>query len=98
IGTGHGEREWSPAGQTRFERAGRPVQITQLRYDAPAALSARGILPRERPWSRHTRPQAFPGGFVPDPPRRWRCDAVAELGDVLHEMSGQPMTGTTQRL
>ena len=72
IGTGHGEREWSPAGQTRFERAGRPAQITQLRYDTPAALSARGILPRERPWSRHTRPQAFPGGFVPDPPRGWR--------------------------
>jgi hypothetical protein len=75
IGTGHGEREWSPTGNTRFVRASsRPAQITQLRYDAPEALVAMGILPhpyvdRVRPG----RPQAFPGGFVADPPdRRWR--------------------------
>lgn len=72
IGTGHGEREWSPAGQTTFDRGPRPAQIMQLRYDAPAALAARGIVPSPRPrWSQH-RPQAFPGGFVPDPPGRWR--------------------------
>ena len=74
IGTGHGEREWSPVGQTSFVRASvRPAQLTQLRYDAPDALAARGILPRPYPrWSRHERPQAFPGGFVADPPGRWR--------------------------
>ena len=72
IGTGHGEREWSPAGQTTFDRGSRPAQVTQLRYDAPAALAARGILPPPQPrWSQR-RPQAFPGGFVPDPPGRWR--------------------------
>jgi len=72
IGTGHGEREWSPAGQASFHRASRPAQVTQLRYDSPRALAARGIVPDERPWSRHGGPQAFPGGFVADPPRGWR--------------------------
>lgn len=71
IGTGHGEREWSPAGQTHFDRSARPQQITQLRYDSPAALAARGIL-RHAPWPHHGRPQAFPGGFVADPPGVWR--------------------------
>jgi len=72
IGTGHGQREWSPAGQTTFQRASRPDQVTQLRYDSPRALAARGILPRDMPWSQRGRPQAFPGGFVADPPRGWR--------------------------
>jgi len=75
IGTGHGQREWSPVGQTSFVRAStRPAQVTQLRYDSPHALAVRGILPRPAPshWSQHDRPQAFPGGFVADPPHRWR--------------------------
>jgi hypothetical protein len=41
----------------------------QLRYDSPHALAALGIIPRPYPhMTRHT-PRAFPGGFVPDPPR-----------------------------
>ena len=72
LGTGHGEIEWSPAGQTTFQRGSRPDQLTQLRYDAPAALAARGIVPGELPWSRRQVPQAFPGGFVADPPQGWR--------------------------
>ncbi|WP_202843241.1 hypothetical protein [Luteimonas saliphila] len=74
IGTGHGQREWSPVGQTSFVRASsRPAQITQLRYDAPGALAARGIMPwpAPGPWQHRDRPQAFPGGFVADPPGRW---------------------------
>jgi hypothetical protein len=72
IGTGHGAREWSPVGQTQFERASsRPAQVIQVRYDDVATLAALGILPRT-PWympSRDApRPEAFPGGFVPDPP------------------------------
>lgn len=70
IGTGHGEREYAPTRHTRFERASsRPAQVLQWRYDSPGALAARGILPR--PWWKrphHDRPQAFPTGFVPDPP------------------------------
>src|SRR5690606_31210823 len=69
IGTGHGAREWSPAGQTSFVRASRqPAQLTQLRYDSPQALAARGIVPRPTPGPGARRPQAFPGAFVPDPP------------------------------
>lgn len=71
IGTGHGQREWSPAAQTSFARASaQPVQVTQLRYESPHALAAMGVLPRIPAHGGYGRPpQAFPGGFVPDPPR-----------------------------
>jgi len=68
IGTAHGAREWAPVSSTAFERATRdPVQVTTLRYDSVDALVSRGILPRHRAWAQARRPQAFPGGFVPDP-------------------------------
>lgn len=70
VGTGHGEREWSPTSRTGFVRAStRAMQVTQLRYDAPQRLAAMGILPRPYAWRRHHEapPRAFPGGFVPDP-------------------------------
>ena len=68
IGTGHGEREWSPVGQTAFERArSTPDQVTSLRYDDEAHLVAMGVLPRTRPQWPH-EPRAFPQAFVPDPP------------------------------
>ncbi|MDH5835379.1 hypothetical protein [Luteimonas kalidii] len=72
IGTGHGPREWSPVGQTSFVRASRrPAQVSQLRYDAPHVLAARGILPRG--WTDGAAgPRAFPGTFVQDPPGGWR--------------------------
>lgn len=67
IGTGHGAREWSPVGSTSFVRASHaPAQVTQLRYDAHATLVARGILPGH---PHRDGPQAFPRGFVADPPR-----------------------------
>jgi len=67
IGTGHGTREWSPVVSTSFARASHvPAQVTQLRYDARATLVARGILPGH---PHHDGPQAFPRGFVADPPR-----------------------------
>lgn len=72
IGTGHGQREWAPVGQTSFDRASsRPDQIRQLRYDDVAALAQLGVLPQPpRPLAGSSpHPQAFPGGFVPDPPR-----------------------------
>ena len=69
LGTGHGQREWAPVGQTEFKRASsRPQQVSQLRYDDADSLVALGVLPRPyRPYVRAT-PRAFPGGFVPDPP------------------------------
>ena len=70
IGTGHGAREWSPVGQTTFERASaRPAQVTQLRYDDRDALVAMGIFPRnEWRYANDDAPRAFPNGFVVDPP------------------------------
>ncbi|WLA08447.1 hypothetical protein MO328_19300 [Xanthomonas translucens] len=70
LGTGHGEREWSPSRVTEFERASDlPQQRLQLRYDSHARLVARGVIPRPRRYPRVAdMPQAFPGDFVPDPP------------------------------
>ena len=72
LGTGHGQREWAPVGQTEFVRASsRPQQVTQLRYDDADSLVAIGVLPRHAAPHARTSPTAFPNGFVADPPRRW---------------------------
>ena len=65
LGTGHGEREYSPTTQTAFERAtSAPAEIVQVRYDSYANLLASGVIPHARPVPR--QPDAFPS-FVPDP-------------------------------
>ena len=66
LGTGHGEREYSPTRYTEFERnSDTPDEIITLYYDSRANLIARGIIPRPQ----RSDPQAFPAsnGFVPDP-------------------------------
>ena len=78
IGTGHGRQEHSPARYTSFERAtSYPEETVTLYYDSYANLVARGVIrepwwqdPWRNPWQdqRHD-PRAFPGPFVPDPPR-----------------------------
>ncbi len=69
IGTGHGQREWAPVGRTDFIRAStRPTQVTQLRYDDIDTLAALGIVPRPDRYWPHDEPNAFPDGFVADPP------------------------------
>lgn len=72
MGTGHGQREWSPVGQTQFVRATRsPAQISELRYDDAHRLMAIGAMPRQYPRydRRDPAPRAFPNGFVADPSR-----------------------------
>ena len=70
IGTGHGQREWSPVGRTEFVRASRhPSQVSELRYDAYERLAALGIVPRDYRYYGYDTPRAFPDGFVADPPR-----------------------------
>jgi hypothetical protein len=65
LGTGHGEREYSPTTQTTFERAtAQPAEIVQVRYDSYANLVAAGVIGRPQPPA--VVPQPFPG-FVPDP-------------------------------
>ncbi|HSD16215.1 MAG TPA: hypothetical protein VLC71_03000 [Thermomonas sp.] len=69
LGTGHGQREWAPVGQTEFVRATRsPQQVSQVRYDDVDNLVALGVMPRYRVPYAHTTPRAFPNGFVQDPP------------------------------
>ncbi|MEO8836449.1 MAG: hypothetical protein ABI364_06895 [Caldimonas sp.] len=66
LGTGHGEREYSPTTQTAFERAStEPAEIVQVRYDSYANLVASGVIARPRP-PLSRQPDAFPS-FVPDP-------------------------------
>ncbi len=70
LGTGHGTRRYDPISRTEFVRASsRPDQVTSLYYDDTHALIARGIIPRHQRGPRG-RPEPFPLGFVPDPPRR----------------------------
>jgi hypothetical protein len=72
LGTGHGEREYAPVSRTGFLRAsGTPVQVTEIRYDDAYALAQRGIGPTRYGRRDRGEPRAFPGGFVPDPPRGW---------------------------
>lgn len=71
IGTGHGQREHAPVGQTTFERASSiPQQLSELRYDSVDALVAMGVLPHRNRAGLGLPPRAFPGGFAPDPPGR----------------------------
>ena len=74
LGTGHGQREWSPVDRTEFVRASRtPAQVSQVRYDDIDNLIAMGVMPRpyDHYGRRRGQPQAFPNGFAADPPGRW---------------------------
>ncbi len=64
LGTGHGEREYSPTTQTAFERASTtPAEIVQVRYDSYANLVASGVIGRAPVYA---MPDPFPR-FAPDP-------------------------------
>ncbi|WP_199099849.1 hypothetical protein [Dyella sp. ASV21] len=66
LGTGHGERENSQVNYTNFQRASRtPDEIITLYYDTRERLIAQGVLPQAS--TLPTRPDPFPGHFVPDP-------------------------------
>ncbi|MEO5883277.1 MAG: hypothetical protein ABIQ06_12740 [Caldimonas sp.] len=67
LGTGHGEREYSPITRTTFERASsQPSEIVQVRYDSYANLLASGVIQRPQPAPQPFYAQPFPG-YVPDP-------------------------------
>lgn len=71
LGTGHGEREYSAARYTEFERASnQPDEIITIYYDSYRNLAARGIVPEHDRHARWRDPEPFPRNFVPDPPRR----------------------------
>ncbi len=64
LGTGHGEREYSPTSQVAFERASsQPAEIVRVRYDSYRNLVAMGVIgARREPFE----PEPFPR-FAPDP-------------------------------
>jgi hypothetical protein len=66
LGTGHGEREYSPTRYIDFVRqSDSPDEVITIYYDSRANLLARGIIPAPR----IAEPRPFPAGFgfVPDP-------------------------------
>ncbi len=75
LGTGHGQREESVVGHTRFERAASaPDEVIAVRYDSHANLVRLGVIPadvdtpgRPRPFPANPRNPQY--GYVPDPPR-----------------------------
>ena len=67
LGTGHGEREYSSATYTNFDRESpRPNEMVSVWYDSYRNLVARGVVPPP-PAPPHRDPQPFPQTFVPDP-------------------------------
>jgi hypothetical protein len=67
IGTGHGRNQASQARYVSFERESEaPSEVISIYYDTRANLAARGIIQQQA-----RQPNAFPGRFTPDPPRRW---------------------------
>jgi hypothetical protein len=66
LGTGHGEREASPAQYVDFRRASAtPDETLVIYYDSRRNLVAQGVIDDSRRDAR--RPQPFPGEFTPDP-------------------------------
>jgi hypothetical protein len=69
LGTGHGQREYSPTQSTTFTAAtSAPAEVIRIRYDSRENLIAMGVIrePFAQGWG---APNAFPrDGFVPDPP------------------------------
>lgn len=67
LGTGHGEREHSPAQHVEFQRAStHPDEKIVIYYDSYRNLLSKGILSLEKHYA-HEQPEPFPQGFVPDP-------------------------------
>jgi hypothetical protein len=68
LGTGHGQRESSPAQYVDFRReSSTPDETISIYYDSHRNLVAQGVLPRKQRPVKHHVPLAFPSGFVPDP-------------------------------
>jgi hypothetical protein len=67
LGTGHGPREDSQVSYTGFIRASStPDDVITLYYDTRERLIAQGVVPVSDQ-EQASRPEAFPGHFVPDP-------------------------------
>ena len=69
LGTGHGERINAPTQYTDFRRASEvPSEVVTIYYNSRANLLAQGVIPRPPHYgASNPVPNAFPGGFVPEP-------------------------------
>ncbi len=68
LGTGHGPREDSQVSYTGFIRASStPDEVVTLYYDTRERLLAQGVISTSDQDQASSRPEAFPGHFVPDP-------------------------------
>jgi hypothetical protein len=68
LGTGHGQRENSVVSYTAFQRASEsPDEVITLYYDTRERLVVLGVIPGSHP-PVPSRPDPFPGHFVPNPP------------------------------
>ncbi len=71
LGTGHGQREDSHVGQTRFERLqSQPNEVITIRYDSRENLIAFGVIQEPVPQRPNPFPRSDSASFVPDPPPR----------------------------
>jgi hypothetical protein len=68
LGTGHGQRESSPAQYVDFRReSATPDEMISIYYDSYRNLVAQGVLPRKRRPVKDHVAVPFPASFVPDP-------------------------------
>jgi hypothetical protein len=71
LGTAHGDREWSVATRTSFERASdTPQSLVQIAYDSFANLVAAGVIALPIAQLKPFPLSEAEDGFVPDPPPR----------------------------
>jgi hypothetical protein len=67
LGTGHGDRDSSPAQYVEFRRASSaPDETIAIYYDSRKNLVAQGVSWEDSTYARR-RPDPFPDGFAPDP-------------------------------
>lgn len=68
LGTGHGQRESSPAQYVDFRReSSTPDEMISIYYDSYRNLVAQGVLPRKQRPVKGPVAVPFPASFVPDP-------------------------------
>jgi hypothetical protein len=69
LGTGHGDRETSPAQYVAFQRGSQvPTETIVIYYDSRKHLVARGVIQDSRRYVEPDDPNPFPEGmFAPDP-------------------------------
>ena len=74
LGTGWGDTSYSPVYSTSFiKESSNPFSVIKVKYDTYENLVRIGAIPYYYHRNRnYYEPDAFPGEYAPEPPRRWR--------------------------